>query len=111
MASDKAPYQLTIKIDSSRADAVSEAITQIREIAGEYDQRAETSASLKFECYKEAPLTAILESFEVWLYHYKIALECDVSIKRPGVRPETALRLRTRGTPMDQAGWDNEAEP
>lgn len=102
---DKAPYKLTIKLSSARPDAISEALGELKQQMSDYDQSGEASTTLTIESYKESPLTAICEGFELWLYRYKIGIECEVGLKRPGVRPETVLALRaTKQTPMDVAG-------
>lgn len=109
MPTDKAPYKLTIKLTSSRADAVGEALTELRQMMSDYDQSGETSTTVTLESYKEAPLTEIANIFELWLYRYKIGLECDMGLKRPGLRPETIVALRANhATPMDEEGWDEE---
>jgi hypothetical protein len=106
---DKAPYRMTIKLSSSRPDALSEALATLRATCGEYDQSGEASATLTLENYKEAPLQAIYEVFELWLYRYKIGIECEVKLARPGVRPETVAALRaTKTTPMDRNGWEQQ---
>ena len=102
MASDKPFYKLTIKLDSARADALAEAIQQLRDIASDYDTAAQSSATLIFESYQEAPIIGIREQFELWLHRYQIGLGCEVTQKSPGVRPETILALRAmHRTPMD----------
>jgi len=116
MASDKPFYKLTIKLDSARADALAEAIQQLRDIASDYDTAAQSSATLIFESYQEAPIIGIREQFELWLHRYQIGLGCEVTQKSPGVRPETILALRAmHRTPMDDvindAGDEREHEP
>lgn len=107
MASDKPFYKLTIKLDSARADALAEAIQQLRDIASDYDTAAQSSATLIFESYQEAPIIGIREQFELWLHRYQIGLGCEVTQKSPGVRPETILALRA----MHRAGDEREHEP
>jgi hypothetical protein len=108
---DKAPYRMTIKLTSARPDAIGKALTEVKRASGEYDQAIETTATLTLESYKEAPLRAVYEEFEFWLYRYKIGIECEVKLAQPGVRPETIAALRaTRATPMDQRGWEAEQE-
>jgi hypothetical protein len=110
--SEKAPYKLTIKLTSARPDAIGDALARLREITGEYDQHGETIA---LESYKEAPLTAIREQFELWLHTHRIGIECEVTAKAPGLRPETVTALRAQQrTPMDGIegfinGMDDEA--
>lgn len=111
MPNETAPYKLTIKLTSSRADAVGEALTELRQMMSDYDQSGKTATTVVLESYKEAPLTEIANIFELWLYRYKIGLECDMNLHRPGLRPETIVAMRAaHATPMDKQGWD-EAEP
>lgn len=106
---DKAPYKLAIRMTSARPEAVGDALRRLREIASDYDQTGEATATLTFEAFKEAPLREIREMFEVWLHHYQIGIECEVTQKAPGIRPETVTALRaTRTTPMDGAGWEGQ---
>ena len=77
MASDKPFYKLTIKLDSARADALAEAIQQLRDIASDYDTAAQSSATLIFESYQEAPIIGIREQFELWLHRHQIGLGCE----------------------------------
>lgn len=86
---EKAPYKLTVKLDSSRPDAIGEA-----------------SATITMESYQEDPLRQICDAFEEWLYKHAIGLGCDIKLQRPGLRPEMLSALRARhATPMDDAGW------
>lgn len=112
MPNERSPYKLTIHLTSSRADAVGEALTELRQMMSDYDQSGKTSTTVTLESYKEAPLTEIMNIFELWLYRYKIGLECDMDLKRPGLRPETIVSLRaSHQTPMDKEGWEEpEAE-
>lgn len=104
MANEKPPYKLTFKFSSARPDAISEALARLRELTGEHDADSETAATVTIESWKEAPLTAIREVFEIWLHHYKIGLDCEVTQKAPGLRPETVTALRAaKTTPMDEA--------
>ena len=48
---EKAPYKLTVKLDSSRSDAIGEAMQSLRDIAGDYDQTGEASATITMESY------------------------------------------------------------
>lgn len=105
---EKAPYKLAIRMTSARPEAVGDALKRLREIASDYDQTGEATATLTFEAFKEAPLREIREMFEVWLHHYQIGIECEVTQKAPGLRPETVTALRaTRTTPMDRNGWED----
>jgi hypothetical protein len=104
MPDPKAPYKLTVKLTSARPDAIGEALAQLRQLSSDHDLTGESTATLTIECFKEAPLKSVRELFEFWLYGYKIALECEVTSKAPGLRPETAAVLRANhATPMDQA--------
>lgn len=106
MATEKAPYKLTVKLDSSRPDAIGEAMQSLRDIAGDYDQTGEASATITMESYQEDPLRSICDAFEEWLYKHAIGLGCDIKLQRPGLRPEMLSVLRARhATPMDDAGW------
>lgn len=106
MATEKAPYKLTVKLDSSRPDAIGEAMQSLRDIAGDYDQTGEASATITMESYQEDPLRSICDAFEEWLYKHAIGLGCDIKLQRPGLRPEMLAALRARhATPMDDAGW------
>jgi hypothetical protein len=91
---DKAPYRMSITLKSARPDAIGDALTEIKRASGDYDQAVETSATLTLESYKEAPLRAVYEEFELWLYRYKIGITCEVKLAQPGVRPETVAALR-----------------
>lgn len=103
---EKAPYKLTVKLDSSRPDAIGEAMQSLRDIAGDYDQTGEASATITMESYQEDPLRQICDAFEEWLYKHAIGLGCDIKLQRPGLRPEMLSALRARhATPMDDAGW------
>jgi hypothetical protein len=107
--SKKAPYKLTIKLTSARPDAIGDALARLQELGEEFDQTGEASATLTMEAFQRGSLDAIREQFELWLYRYEIGIECDVTAKSPGVRPETAAMLRAVGkTPMDKiAGFVN----
>lgn len=110
MAGDKAPYKLTVKLDSERPDAIGQALSQLREIAGERDQTGKGSATLTIDSYLEQPLTEICAAFEEWLWQHQIGLGCEMTIGRPGVRPEMAAVFRARrDTPMDRQGWEGAA--
>lgn len=104
MPDPKAPYKLTVKLTSARPDAIGEALAQLRQLTSDHDLTGESTATLTIECFKEAPLRSVRELFELWLYGYRIALECEVTSKAPGLRPETAAVLRANhATPMDEA--------
>jgi hypothetical protein len=107
MAEDKAPYQLTVELDSSRPDALSKAMDQLRDIAAECDTTGKAKATIKFESYKQADLNEIMDTFEEWLYKFAIGLGCQMKIARPGLRPEMQSVFRERyATPMDDRGWN-----
>ena len=107
---DKAPYKLVVKLDSARPDTLGQALAQLRNIAGEYDQTGKGEASITIECYKEVPLTNICDDFEEWLFKHAIGIGCEMRVTRPGLRPEMVATLRARyETPMDKAL--KEAEP
>lgn len=104
---DKAPYQLRIKLDGVKPEHIAAALSELRERAAEYDQTGEASATMTIEGYQEAPLTNVMEAFETWLfYHGKV--DCEMTMKRPGLRPETRelLAREKRRTPMDGEGWE-----
>ena len=99
---DKAPYKLTVKRDGVKPEHIAAALEELRERAAEYDQSGEASATMTIEAYQEAPLVSVMEAFETWLF-YRGRVDCEITIKRPGLRPETREMLaRERGkTPMD----------
>lgn len=106
MAEDKAPYQLTVELDSSRPDALSKAMDQLRDIAAECDITGKAKATIKFEYHKQAALNEIMDEFEEWLYKFAIGLGCKMKVERPGLRPEMQSIFRERyATPMDDAGY------
>jgi len=107
MPEPKAPYKLMVKLSSARPDAIGEALAQLRQLTSDHDLSGDSTATLTIECFKEAPLRDVRELFEVWLYGYKIALDCEVTSKAPGLRPETMAVLRAHNaTPMDQEWQD-----
>jgi hypothetical protein len=62
---------------------------------------------MTIEGYQEAPLISVMEAFETWLfYHGKV--DCEMTVKRPGLRPETRelLAREKRQTPMDKEWQD-----
>ena len=106
MATEKAPYKLSVKLDSSRPDAIGQAIQALQDITAEADQSGDGSATITIESYQEDPLRSICDAFEEWLYKHAIGIGCEIKIARPGLRPEMAARFRERyATPMDDAGW------
>jgi hypothetical protein len=107
MPTEKAPYRLVIKLDGARPDRLAEALSELREIAGEHDQTGDATATMTIECHQEAPLQAVMESFENWLFHHMQGLDCEMKLTRPGLRPETRdlLMRAKRETPMDKEGW------
>lgn len=106
MADEKPPYKLVIKFTSARPDAIGDALAQLRELASEFDQTGEGTAQVTFESFRQRDLTELSDAFEDWLFRHMIGIGCEMSLKRPGLRPEMLATLRARhGTPMDAAGW------
>lgn len=107
---DKAPYKLVVKFDGARPEKIAEALAILRDIAGNYDQAGESTATMTIESYQEAPLRATMDDFEQWLYRHAPGLVKDQAmvLYRPGLRPETAelLAREKRRTPMDDNGWE-----
>lgn len=101
---EKPPYKLTIKLDGAKPERITEALTALRETAADHDQSGDVSATMTLEGYQEAPLRAIMDIFEEWLYRHAQGLDCEMGLKRPGIRPETiAMRMREKQTtPMDE---------
>lgn len=99
---EKAPYKLTVKLDSPKPEHVAAALTELRERAAEYDQTGEATATVTFEFWQEAPMRAIMDAFETWLFYHG-HVDCEMKPVRPGVRPETRelLSREKRQTPMD----------
>lgn len=112
MATEKAPYKLTIKLAGAKPEKLAQALLELRERAAEYDQAGEAQTTLTIEAWQEGPLRAIVDSFETWLYHNAIGIECEVKVQRPGIRPETiAMYSREKKqTPMDQEGWEDDED-
>jgi hypothetical protein len=109
MAADKPPYKLTVKLDSARPDALSQALEALRDIISDHDQTGEAESTIVIESFKESPLLEVREAFEEWLWKYKIGIGCKIRLDSPGVRPESASIFRARfATPMDQEGWEGE---
>ena len=108
---EKAPYKLTVKLDSARPDAIGQAMRALQDITAEADQSGDGSATITIESYQEDPLRSICDAFEEWLYKHAIGLGCDIKLQRPGLRPEMLSVLRARhATPMDQSGWTELSE-
>lgn len=110
MPNEKPPYKLTVKLDGAKPERIAEAMAELRERASEYDQSVEAQATLTIESWQEAPLRAVLDAFETWLFYRAQGVDCEIKLQRPGVRPETRemLAREKRATPMDRQGWDNE---
>lgn len=100
---EKAPYKATITLKSAKPEHVAEALNELRERAAEYDQTGEASATLILESFQESTLMDVINAFETWLFYHGHA-ECEVKLKRPGLRPETSAMLarEKKRTPMDQ---------
>jgi len=112
MASQPKPdYKLTIKLSGARAERIAEALAALREQAGIYTLTNEASATMVLESFREAPIVAVMEEFEQWLLEHAPGIDCEMTPKRPGIRPETiAIRAReNKTTPMDEEGWEEEA--
>lgn len=109
MPEPKAPYKMTVKLSGARPDVIAQALAQLRELASAYGQTGEASATLILESFREAPLSALGDTFETWLWEKAPGKDCEVKLQRPGVRPETkAMRAREkRETPMDEV-WKGE---
>lgn len=108
---EKPPYKVTIKLDGARPERINEAVAELQERAAEYDQSVEAAATITMEAWGEAPLRAIIDAFETWLFYRAQGVDCEIKIQRPGLRPETRemLAREKRRTPMDQKGWDNDS--
>lgn len=102
MATDKAPYRLTIKLDSARPDALGEALRVLRDIAGEYDQTGEGAASITIESWQEKPLQGICDDFEEWLFKHQIGLGLRDGHQAAG--PAARDGERAARTPRDANG-------
>lgn len=102
-AEPKPPYKLTIKLDGAKPERIMEALTELREKMSEHDQTGEAAATMTIEGWQEQPLLEVLDSFETWLFYHAAGVDSEVTLKRPGVRPETiALLAREKNkTPMD----------
>lgn len=103
-AEPKPPYRLVVKLDGAKPELIAAALRELRDIASSLDQTGDATATLTIEGYQERPIEHVMGQFEDWLYTNALGLDCDMTIKRPGIRPETlAMRMREkRTTPMDQ---------
>ena len=107
MAEQKPPYKLKIKIDSARADAVSDAFVAIQAIIGDAAVLGNHTTTITLESYTEALLLSVRAEFEKFLYRHKIGMECKIGLESPGVRPEMTETLRA--TPMEHE-WQKFAD-
>ena len=107
---EKPPYKLTVKLDGAKPERIAEAMAELRERAAEYDQAIAAQATMAMEAWGEAPIRAIIDAFETWLFYHAQGVDCEIKLQRPGLRPETSAMLarEKRATPMDQQGWDND---
>ena len=104
MPEPKPTYTYTFKFKSSRPDAVAAALEHLQELASDTDESGESSATLIIESFNEASLVGIREQLEQWLFRQDVWIDCEVTTKAPGLRPEvreTLLRARQQ-TPMDR---------
>ena len=108
MPEPKPTYTYTFKFKSSRPDAVAQALEHLQELASDADESGEASATLTIESFHEAPLHDIREALEQWLFKQDVWIDCEVTTKAPGLRPETreALLRARQQTPMDRE-WQN----
>lgn len=83
---EKPPYKLTIKLDGAKPEAIASAMAELRDRAAEYDQVPSAVATLTIESWQEAPLCAIVDAFETWLFYYDAGVDCELKMQRPGVR-------------------------
>ncbi len=103
---EKAPYKLTVKLDSSRSDAIGEAMQSLRDIAGDYDQTGEASATITMESYQEDPLRSICDAFEVAVQaRHRPRLRYQAPAPRSAPRDARSPARARHATPMDDAGW------
>jgi hypothetical protein len=114
MPEAKPPYKLVVKFDGARPERIAEALAELRETAAQYDQTGESTATMTIESWQEAPLRAVMDDFEMWLYRHAPGLVKDQAmvLYRPGLRPETAelLAREKKKTPMDAVeGFDDDA--
>lgn len=96
----KPPYKLKIKIDSARADAISDALAAIHQLASDAGQSGDHSTTITIEGFTEAPLLGIRAEFEQFLWNHKIGMECKIGLEGPGIRPEMTDILKA--TPMER---------
>lgn len=110
---DKPTYSIKFTLKSSRPDAIAAALKQLHELAGDVDESGEVAATLTIESMRESNLDNIRDNFERWLFEYIIGMDCEVTTKAPGLRPETrqALMRAKQQTPMDRTGWEKAATP
>lgn len=111
MPDAKPPYKLVVKFDGADPERISKALSELRETAAAYDQTGESTATMTIESWQEAPLRAVMDDFELWLYKNAPGLVKDQAmvLYRPGLRPETAemLSREKKRTPMDAVdGFD-----
>lgn len=108
MQEEKAPYKATITLKGTKPEHIATALQELQARIAEFDQNGEASATIVIESHQEAPITAIIEAYETWLFYRAPGLDCEVKLKRPGLRPETRelLAREKRRTPMDAEGWD-----
>ena len=105
MATEPKPtYSTTFTFKSSRPDVIAQALEHLQELSSESDESGEASAKLTIESFHERALADIREAFERWLFQQDVWIECEVTTKAPGLRPETrdVLMRAKRETPMDR---------
>lgn len=109
MPNEKPPYKLTIKLDGAKPERIAEAMAELRERAAEYDQVVSAQATMTIESRQEAPIRAVIDAFETWLFYRAQGVDCEIKMQRPGLRPETRemLAREKRVTPMDRE-WGND---
>lgn len=104
MAEQKPPYTLKIKIASARADAISDALAAIHELASDAGQSGDHTTTVTIAGFTEQPLLDIRAAFESFLWHHAVGMECKIGLEGPGIRPEMTEALRA--TPMDREWQD-----
>jgi hypothetical protein len=104
---EKAPYKATITLKGTKPEHIATALNELQHRIAEFDQTGEGSATVTIEAHQEEPIQHIVEAYETWLFYHAPGLDCEVKLKRPGLRPETRelLAREKRRTPMDSAGW------
>ncbi len=111
---EKPPYKLTVKLDGAKPEKIAEAMAELRERAAEYDydQVAAAQATMTIESWQEAPIRAIIDAFETFLFYRAPGINCEIRRQRPGIRPKTSAMLarERHQTPMDQEGWGGSDE-